>query len=128
MKPVKKPIFYEDLTYKIIGCAMRIHTELGPIHKEVVYQRALETELGNINMKFDREVRVPVKYRDKNIGVYVPDFVIDNKVVVEIKALPFIPEGAETQLSYYLKVTGFKIGLLINFGFSKLQVKRRVYG
>ncbi len=128
MRPVDKPILHEDLTYRIIGCAMQIHKELGPIHKEVIYQKSLEIALTNKGLKVNREVRLPVKFEDKIVGIYVPDFVVEDKILLELKALEFLPKGAETQLSYYLKATGYKIGLILNFGASSLEVRRRIYG
>lgn len=128
MKPVKEPTLYEDLTYKIIGCAMQVHKELGPIHKEVIYQKSLEIALTNNGLKVNREVRLPVKFENKVVGIYVPDFVIEDKILLELKALEFLPKGAETQLSYYLKSTGYKIGLILNFGAPSLEVRRRIYG
>jgi GxxExxY protein len=128
MKPVKAPVLYEELTYKIIGCAMRVHKELGPIHKEVIYQKSLEKALIKDGLKVDREVRLPVKFDGETVGTYIPDFVVNDLVLLELKALEFLPKGAEIQLSYYLKATGYKIGLIFNFGSPSLQIKRRIYG
>lgn len=128
MKPVKAPVLYEDLTYKIIGCAMRVHKELGPIHKEVIYQKSLEKALLDESLKVEREVRLPVKFEGLTVGTYIPDFVVEDKILLELKALEFLPKGAEIQLSYYLKATGYKIGLIFNFGSSSLQIRRRIYG
>ncbi|KKU28739.1 MAG: hypothetical protein UX80_C0024G0009 [Candidatus Amesbacteria bacterium GW2011_GWA2_47_11b] len=128
MRPVKAPVLFEDLTYKIIGAAMEVHKILGPIHKETVYQKALEKEFFDRGLKVQREVDLPVKYGDIKVGTYRPDFVVGESVVVEIKALEFLPKKTEVQLSYYLKVTGYKIGLLLNFGAPSLEVRRRIYG
>lgn len=127
-RPIKQPALYEDLTYKIIGIAYSIHKELGPIHKELVYQKTLANEFQEQNILFKREMRLPVVYKGKNVGVYIPDFIIDDKVIVEIKAMSCLPINTTTQLTYYLKSTGFRVGLLINFGSSKLQIRRRIYG
>ena len=128
MKPIKEPALYEELTYKVIGCAMQVHKTLGPIHKEIIYQRALEQALTDSGLKTNREVRLPVKFEGETVGTYIPDFVIEEKILLELKALEFLPKGVETQLSYYLKSTGFKIGLILNFGAPSLQIKRRIYG
>src|SRR3989338_1054718 len=128
MKPIKKPILYEQLTYQIIGIAQNIHRELGPVHKEIVYQRALDEELKSSQMQFDREIALPISYKGKKVGIYRTDFLIDNKVIVEIKALEFLPQNTLTKLSYYLKGTDYRVGLLLNFGTQSLQVKRRIYG
>ena len=127
-RPVKKPVLYEELTYKLIGIAMGIHKELGPVHKEIIYQNAFCQELETQKIPFKKEEVVPVNFKEKRVGVYKPDFIIDDKVVVEIKAVEFLSQKAETQLSYYLKGTDYKVGLLLNFGSPRLQVKRRIYG
>ncbi len=107
---------------------MRVHKELGPIHKEVIYQKSLEKALIKDGLKVDREVRLPVKFDGETVGTYIPDFVVNDLVLLELKALEFLPKGAEIQLSYYLKATGYKIGLIFNFGSPSLQIKRRIYG
>lgn len=127
-RPVKQPTIHEDLTYKVIGIAFSIHKELGPIHKEIVYQEALKQEFRNNNLSFEREVRLPVLFKGKNIGVYVPDFIVDGKIILEVKAMDMLPFKASVQLSYYLKTTGYRLGLLLNFGSTRLQIKRRIYG
>ena len=121
-------LLYEDLTYKIIGVCYEVHNELGPVHKEKVYQKALEQAFEEAKINFKREVSLPVEYKGKKVGTYKPDFIIDDKVVLEIKAVSFLPQSSNSQLTYYLKGTNYKIGLLVNFGSKKLDVRRRVYG
>jgi len=118
---------YEDLSYKIRGCAFNIYNTLGFGHKEKIYQKALVLELEKAKIKFQKEQALPIVYQNKKIGIYKPDFVIEDKVIVEIKAVPLMPKSYETQLTYYLKTTNFKLGLLINFGSSKLDIRRRVW-
>lgn len=118
---------YKDLTYKIIGAAFSIHKSLGPVHKELVYQNALAQELRLLKIPYKQEVILPVSYKNKSVGIYKPDFVVDEKVIVEIKALSFLPTTAKSQLSYYLRGTPYKIALLLNFGTSSLEVHRRIY-
>lgn len=120
-------IFNEDLTYQIIGAAFEVHKQLGPVHKEIVYQKALESEFTSRKLPFESQARLPVVYRNKKVGVYCPDFIVDKKVIVEIKAVDFLPVKHEVQLSYYLKATKYKLGLLLNFGKSRLVVRRRIY-
>ena len=127
-RPIKAPTVYEDLTYALIGIAFSIHKQLGPIHKELIYQKAFAHELTDKMIPFTKEKQLPVSFKGEKVGVYIPDFLIDDKVIVEIKALEFIPQKAGVQLSYYLKNTGYRVGLLINFGTPKLQVRRRIYG
>ncbi len=127
MKVLRANHLYADVTYKIIGAAISVHNALGPVHKELVYHKALEKELAASNIPFTTETILPVRYKGTSVGTYKPDFIIDNKIIVEIKALLFLPNTSETQLTYYLKGTGYKIGLLLNFGAPKLQVRRRIY-
>src|SRR4030067_1620902 len=113
-RPIKYPALYEELTYTLIGIGFSIHKELGPIHKEQVYQNAFARELTDNSIPFNQETRLPVLFKGLPVGVYVPDFVIDNKIILELKAVDILPTTAGTQLNYYLKATGYKIGLLMN--------------
>lgn len=117
---------YEDLSYKIRGCAFNVYNNLGFGHKENIYQKALEAEFKNSKINFEKEKILPVVYKEKKIGIYKPDFVIENKIIIEIKAVPFVPRNYETQLTYYLKGTNYKLGFLINFGSTKLDMRRRI--
>lgn len=127
-RPTKKPTIHEDLTYKLIGIAIDIHNELGPIHKEIIYQNAFAQELKTSKIPFKKEDALTVNFRGKKVGSYKPDFIVDDKVIVEIKAMQFLPQKAEVQLGYYLKSSNYRVGLLLNFGSPKLQIKRRIYG
>ncbi len=127
MKLLRTDHLYTDLTYKIIGAAISVHNTLGPVHKELVYHKALEKEFRLIRIPFTTEKILSVRYKGESVGTYKPDFVVDDKVIVEIKALTFLPKASETQLTYYLKGTGYKIGLLFNFGSPQLVVRRRIY-
>lgn len=118
---------YKDLTYKIIGAAMLVHKQLGPVHKELIYHKALEKEFLDSKLPYTSEKILPVIYKGVSVGVYRPDFLVEDKVIVEIKAVVLLPRSFETQLSYYLKGTGYKIGLLLNFGTMRLVVRRRIY-
>lgn len=120
-------LLYSDLTYKIRKAAFNVYNELGFGHKEQVYQQALEEEFGRLKLSYRKEVNLKVYYKDKKIGDYRPDFIIDDKIILEIKATEFIPKTFETQLIYYLKSTKYKLGLLINFGSPKLQIKRLIW-
>jgi len=118
---------YEDLSYKVRGCVFKVYNTLGFGHKENIYQRALEVEFKNSEINFEKEKVLPVIYNGKKIGVYKPDFIVGNKIIIEIKAVPFMPNDYETQLTHYLKGTNYKLGFLINFGSKKLNIKRRVW-
>ena len=112
---------YSDITEKIIGCAMKVHLELGSGFQEYIYQRALEIELKKALIKFIREYEMPIYYLGEKIGMRIVDFFVDEKVMVELKAL------TDTHLAQglnYLEASGHEVGLLINFGARSLQFKR----
>jgi len=118
---------YEDLTESIIGCCYRVHNRLGSGHKESVYQKALSEELSQGGIEHEREVHLKVKYRKKVAGTYRADFVVEGKIILEIKAVSSMPKQYEAQLVHYLKSTGFSLGLLINFGARSVQIRRRIW-
>lgn len=118
---------YEELSKKIIAAAYNVHNELGHGFLEKVYKNALGVELHDAGVKCDLEVPIKVSYRGKTVGDYFADIVVDNKIIVEVKAVSKLNAVHEVQLVNYLKATGLTVGLLINFGES-VQVKRRVFG
>lgn len=120
-------LIYKDSAYKVVGCFYEVYNQLGPGFKELVYHKALATELNLQKVYYEEEKRIAVKYKGKNIGSYIPDFVIDKKIIVEIKAVDIIPKLYETQLYYYLKGTDYKLGYIVNFGSSQIDIRRRVY-
>jgi GxxExxY protein len=114
-------------TYAIIGAAMAVHGELGNGFLEAVYQEALQRELQNRNIPFEREIRLPVYYRGEVLNAhYQSDFVCFGTVIVELKALQQISGNEEAQIINYLKAARMNRGLLINFGAKSLQYKRFV--
>jgi GxxExxY protein len=121
-KKVKGP--YEDITYKINGAAMAVHRRLGPGHKEEVYQQALELEFAETGLNFEPQKNLPVYDGERLVGLYIPDFIVEGKVVVEIKAHKFLTEDHRAQVIAYLSQTGCPIGLLINFGGRSLKWSR----
>lgn len=123
----EEPLKYEDLTYEIIGVCMEVHRELGPVHKEKVYHRAVACEFKEAGFNFEEEKKIPIIYKGEPVGFYQPDFVVDDKVVLEVKAVEFLPKNAEDQMYYYLKGTDYEVGLLVNFGTRKLDIRRRAY-
>ena len=124
-KRVQTP--YDDLTYKIIGCAMASHRKLGPGLREDTYQRDLEVLFSTAGLAVASQ-RLIEMYDSVDAGVligyYVPDFVVDDRVVVEIKALSGMDSSHLAQVIGYLAVTGCPVGLLLNFGTYSLQYKR----
>jgi GxxExxY protein len=118
----------DQRTYKIIGAAMEVHKELGHGFLEVVYQEALAIEFKMQGLPYKQQQLIEIMYKGKPIEKkYQPDFVCYNEIIVEIKALSRLSGNEEAQLINYLKATGLKIGLLINFGTKSLEHKRFVY-
>ena len=120
-------LIYADLTYKVRGAIFEVYNTLGHGHKEDIYQKSLAKEFEKRQIPFEREVSLQVKYKDEKVGNYRPDFVIDGKIIIELKAVDFMPKSHEEQLIHYLKTTGFEIGLLVNFGSPKLFIKRLIW-
>lgn len=121
-------LLYEDLTYKIIGAAQEVHKELGPGYLESVYEDALCYELDLINIAYQRQVDLDVHY--KNVIFerrFRADLLVENKVLVENKAIKKITNQDEAQLINYLKTTHLRVGLLFNFGAERFEMLRRIY-
>jgi len=118
---------YKDLTYKIIGALYEVHKELGSVHKEIIYHKAVAIELIDRKIDFVEEKSIDVKYKGQRIGVYRPDFIIEDKVILEIKVAPMITKSMQDQVYYYIKGTKYKLVLLANFGTSKVGIKRLIY-
>ena len=119
-----KQMKYQDLTYKIIGCAMEVHKHLGNGFQEVVYQRALAIEMRMQGIEFSREHEMKLSYKGYDIGTRRVDFFVERKIMVEIKALIHLEDVHLAQAMNYLEAYNLEIGLLINFGAKSLQHKR----
>ncbi len=126
MGDVAKEFLYKALTYAIIGAAMEVHRILGPGFLESVYEEALAHEFDLRGIPYQRQARLAVRYKEVVAGEFRADFWVDGKVVVELKAIKALTGGDEAQLLNYLKGTGYRIGLLLNFGAPSLEYKRRV--
>jgi len=113
----------DELTFKIIGCAMKVHSTLGNGFQEVIYQRCLAIELQRTGLEFAREVEQPIYYEGIHVGTRRADFVVENKVIVELKALNYLEDVHLAQAKNYLVAYKFEKGLLINFGATSLQYK-----
>ena len=116
---------HHHITEKIIGAAYKVHNTLGSGFLEKVYQNSLAIELQSLNFIVDVEKPIKVYYFGEIVGNYIADITVDDKVIIEIKAIKELSDIHEVQLVNYLKATGIEVGLLINFGTS-VQVKRRV--
>ena len=117
-------LLYQDLTYKIRGCIFTVYNTLGCGHKELIYQNALEQELKKQNLTFEAQKSFNVFYGNKKVGNYRPDLVVENTVIIEIKAANLNLKIFESQLLSYLKATPYQLGLLVNFGPNQLHIKR----
>ena len=115
---------YQELTQKVIGSAMKVHSALGNGFQEVIYQRALGIELADVNVEFNREYEMDIFYKDQKIGTRRVDFFVEGKIMVEIKALIKLEEVHLAQAMNYLEAYELEIGLLINFGAKSLEFKR----
>lgn len=118
---------YQDLTYKIIGVIYDVHKELGNVHKEIIYHKAVAIELSERGILFVEEKPIDIKYKGKKIGIYKPDFIINDKVILEIKVAPAITKAMTEQVYFYVKGTKYKLVLLVNFGTRKVGIKRLIY-
>jgi len=114
----------DELTYKIIGCAMKVHNTLGNGFQEVIYQRCLAIELDRVSLEFAREQEMPIYYEGIEVGTRRADFIIEEKVMVELKANINLEDVHLAQGLNYLTAYNLDKGLLINFGSTSLQVKR----
>jgi len=127
MKDMNEKWLYKDLTQEIIGVAMEVHRELGSGFLEYVYEEAICYELNLREISFERQKELDIYYKDLLIPrKYKPDLIVENKVIVEIKATSGLTEVEEAQLLNYLKATKMRVGLLLNFGSKSLEVKRRI--
>ncbi|RCV66076.1 PD-(D/E)XK nuclease superfamily protein [Methanophagales archaeon] len=127
MEDTDEKWLYNDLTQEIIGAAMEVHRELGSGFLEYVYEEALCYELNLRKISFERQKELDIYYKELLIPrKYKPDLIVDDKVIVEIKATSGLTEIEEAQLLNYLKATKIRVGLLLNFGKKSLEVKRRI--
>lgn len=112
------------ITHKIIGCAMQVHRTLGNGFQEVIYQRALAIEMSLEGLSFQRELEMPIFYRSEQIGTRRVDFFVEERVMLELKAVEKIEDVHKAQAINYLEAYNMADGLLINFGGLSLEFKR----
>ncbi|MEM0914333.1 MAG: GxxExxY protein [Planctomycetota bacterium] len=117
---------HADLTERIIGLAYEVHNELGGGFLESVYETAMSMVLSDAGLTFERQAPVPVVFRGKVIGDFKADLLIEQCVIVELKAVESLNKTHEVQLVNYLKATGIDVGLLINFGPERVAIRRKV--
>jgi GxxExxY protein len=117
-------LLHHQLSFEVIGAAMEVHRVLGPGFLESVYQKGMEVELRTRQISFEAQRRIPLEYKGQLLGEHVLDLVVDDKIVVELKAVREITDQHQAQTISYLKASGLQIGLLINFARASLEQKR----
>jgi GxxExxY protein len=117
---------HEEITSKIIGCAYRVYNTMGFGFLESVYEKCLLIELRKAGLNVKTQVCIPVKYAGQSVGDFAADLVVEEKIIVELKSVQRLIKAHEIQLVNYLVATGMPVGLLINFGEARVEVKRKV--
>lgn len=117
-------LLYKEVTFPVIGAAMEVHRILGPGFLEAVYEKALAHEFRLRGIPFAEQVRLPVTYKELLVGDYLADFVVDQKVILEIKSVSKLNASHQAQAMHYLVATGHRLALLLNFGASSLEHRR----
>ncbi|MBN2376156.1 MAG: GxxExxY protein [Sedimentisphaerales bacterium] len=117
---------YSDITEKIIGCAYNVYNSLGYGFLESVYEKCMMIELKEAKLQVEAQKPITVKYRDFVVGDFVADILVEDKIIVELKSVTQIVTAHEAQLVNYLIATDKPVGLLLNFGPGKVEVKRKV--
>ena len=125
--PLKRDdLVYPDLSYKIIGCAFEVFNEIGSGHKELAYQKALKISFESNGLAVKEQVYYPLTFKNEVLGRNYFDFLVDEKIIVEIKSLSKFTKGHYDQVLNYLNTSGLKLALLINFSIEEMKCKRVV--
>lgn len=119
-----KDFLYVDLTDKIIKSAITVHKTIGPGFNEIIYERALIKQLEKDGMNYENQKRIDIYYLEEKIGYHFLDLIVDNKVIVELKAISDLSNVYLSQVISYLKATGLKVGLVLNFAAPTLEIRR----
>lgn len=119
----------KELTYKIRGCFFEAVKKYGRGLKESIYQKALAEELSKIGLQYEEQKRIDIYSIEtgKKLGTYIPDFVVEGKVIIEVKSFPFTRQQDINQQRSYLRASIYEIGYLVNFGSEVLDIKRSIY-
>jgi GxxExxY protein len=125
---IKNEYKHSEITARIIGSAMKVHQKLRSGYQEVIYQRCLCIEFDKAGIKYQQEREMPIYYDGIEVGKRRVDFLIEDKVVLEIKALSEFTDTCLAQALNYLEVLGLEVGLLLNFGAKSLEIKRIANG
>ena len=120
-------LLYEDISYIIRGACFELYKKFGGDFKESMINKALVKELEYKGLKVNSQKKINIFHRDEKIGVYVPDIIVEDKILIELKVKPFLTKEDDRQFWRYLESARYKLGFLINFGSRKLEIKRRIY-
>ncbi|MEW6609100.1 MAG: GxxExxY protein [bacterium] len=126
MNTDNKRFKYKEITYQILNAAFEVHNILGCGFLEKVYENSVVCELRLKGMKVEAQKKIEIFYKGKEVGIYVADLIIEDKVIVEVKAVDEISKIHKAQLLNYLKATGYEVGLILNFAKTKLEYERLV--
>jgi GxxExxY protein len=122
------PLLYQDESYLIRGACFNIYKKFRNTQKESIYQKALEAELKSIGLKVEREKKIPIFHLGVKVGAYIPDILVENKIIIELKSKPYLHKDDVKQFWYYLKYSEFHLGFLVNFGKTDgVEIVRRVF-
>ena len=116
---------HEKVTEMVIGCAYRVHNRMGYGFLESVYERCMAVELGKMGLKAESQRPITVYYEGQNVGEFVADLVVDGTIIIELKSVTRLVKAHEVQFVNYLTATRTDVGLLLNFGPEKVEVKRK---
>jgi GxxExxY protein len=125
-RPISKDVLFPELSYQIMQAAFEVHNQLGPGFLEAIYESALIVELTEQQIPFEQQKEVKVNYKESHIGTHHLDIVVDNKIILELKAISELADIHKQQLLSYLKATNLQLGILINFGTKRVQSFRIV--
>ena len=120
-------LLYGDLSYAIRGACFDLYKQFGGSFKESIINKSLVKALESKGLKVKTQEKINIFYDDEKVGVYIPDLIIEDKILIELKVKPFLTKEDDRQFWHYLKCSEYKLGFLINFGSKQLQIKRRVY-
>ena len=120
-------LLYPDESYKIVAACREVYKEFGGAFKESVVDKALTIALEKQGLTVESQKRIDIFFEGIKVGTYVPDKVVEGKILLETKCKPFISAGDEKQFWFYFRATDYKLGFLVNFGTEKLDIRRRIY-
>jgi GxxExxY protein len=118
---------YEEESYKIRGACFEVYNEFGGAFKEIIVDKALSLALKERMMEVEDQKRIDIYYKNEKVGTYIPDKIVNGKIILELKSKPFLSRADMDQFWKYLKGSSYRLGFLINFGPDKLEIRRIVY-